>query len=203
MSLEEEAWKLCMRLAMRLLGQSQDEILSKPETYQSRFSILAREQRRSTIRFVRFTPGISTIYDLQTYYKNVYFPQYGAPGLIIVDYADKLGATSRREHYRLEVSDIYLSIFSWAMDLGIPIATASQTSKEGFDRKLLTMKDAGETIAKAAISDVILTLNNNPEFPDTTRVYIAKRRGAVADHGATLSIDPVTQDLMEVENAGG
>jgi hypothetical protein len=198
-SLEEEAWKLCMRLAMRILGKSQDEILANPETYQSQFS--AMRQGGSTIRFARFTPGISTVYDLQAYYRNTYLPQYGAPGIIVVDYADKLGAASRREHYRLELHDIYLSLFSWAMDLGIPVATASQTSKEGFDRKLLTMRDAGETIAKAAISDVILTLNNSPDNPGTTRVFIAKRRGAVDNHGATLVIDPVTQDLVEAEGA--
>ncbi len=201
LSVEEEEWRLCMRMAMRLLGQSKEELLAHPETTEARFRSLSESSNRSTIRFARFTPSISSIVDLQSYYKNVYLSQYRPPGLILVDYADKLAPARQREHYRFELGDTYLALFSWAIDLGLPIVTASQTSMEGMDRKLLTMRDLGESISKAAISDIVLTLNNSEETPDITRVYIAKNRTGVAFHSATLAINPVTQDLEEVGSA--
>ena len=202
LSVEEEEWKLCMRMAQRILGQSKDQLLASPEDTEARFRERALERgARSTIRFARFTPSSASLLDLQAYYRNDYLSRYRPPGLILVDYADKLAPVHRREHYRLELHDTYLGLFSWAVDLGVPVVTASQTNREGFDRRLITMKDFGEAISKAAISDIVLTLNNSEETPDVTRVYIAKNRGGVAFHSVTLEIDPVTQDLREASGA--
>lgn len=198
LSVEEEEWRLCMRMAMRILGQSKEDLVASPETTEARFRSVADTSSRSTIRFARFTPGVSSMVDLRSYYKNVYLPQFRPPGMIIVDYADKLAASHKRESYRFELGDIYLNLFSWAIDLGLPVVTASQTNLEGMDKRLITMRDLGESISKAAISDIILTLNNSEDTPDLTRVYIAKNRTGVAFHGVNLGINAITQDLEEV-----
>ena len=52
------------------------------------------------------------------------------PGLIIIDYADIMRSTRQYDSLRHELKLIYEELRNLAMELGIPVWTASQANRE-------------------------------------------------------------------------
>jgi hypothetical protein len=196
-SVELENWKLCLRIAMRVMGVGRDQVLLDAAATKAIHEEARERYNGATINFARFQPGISTLGAIKAWYESEYLQEHPEPGIILLDYADVLAVDSRRENNRLELGDIYLGLFNWAIESRIPVGTASQTSMEGFDRRLLTMRNASETIKKAAVSDIVLTLNKDPENPFHHIVYVAKNRDGSDNHQVHLTINPETQSLHE------
>jgi replicative DNA helicase len=100
------------------------------------------------------------------------------PGLIIDDYADLLVPERARSQKRFELSDIYTDMRAMAGQYGVPIWTATQSTRGSLNKEVITMADIAEDIGKAAIADVIIALCQTPEEHrmDRCRLYMAKVR---------------------------
>lgn len=196
LSIEMASWKLCMRLAMRILGQSKESLSSDVDGLKQRLREL-RQTVDSNVYIARFSPGVATLGDLKAFYTE-YLKTHRKPGIILIDYADKLAPDRKQEKHYLDIEETYKAMFAWAGDADIPICTASQTNREGMDRTIITMKYIAAAIGKAAISDIVLTLTIDEEDPTITRCYIAKNRDGVSGKPVSLRIDPETQNLVEI-----
>lgn len=196
LSVEMESWKLCVRVGMRLLGRSKDIMLADPDSLHTRMSDMRATYDGHDISFARFDPGRSTLGSLKSFYRT-YLETHEKPGIVIVDYADKLAPERSRDALRHELHDIYLGLFSWAVDEQIPVMTASQTNREGMDRPVVAMKQTAEAISKVAISDIVVTLATDQQNPFTSVLFLAKNRDGAANARAILTVDPDTQDIVE------
>lgn len=100
------------------------------------------------------------------------------PGLIIDDYADLIIPSQRRSQYRFELSDIYKEMRAMAGHYGIPVWTATQSTRSSLNKEVITLSDIAEDIGKAAIADVIIALCQTPDEyrMDRCRLYMAKVR---------------------------
>lgn len=195
LSVEMASWKLCMRLAMRVLQMGKNYVTEHVDELKQRLEEL-RGSVDSTVYFAQFSPGVATVDDLRAFYAE-YLKTHRKPGLILVDYADKLAPVHKSERNYLDIEQIYKSLIAWSRECEVPVCTASQTNREGMDRTLITLKYIDASISKAAISDIILTLTIDEDDPTITRCYLAKNRDGVAGKQITLKIDPETQNLVE------
>lgn len=101
-----------------------------------------------------------------------------SPDIIIVDYADLIRPTNRYKERRHELEVIVEDLRGWAKELDIPIWTASQTNREGWDTSLVTLKTISESAAKAFVADVIITIGRDQDLSrnDMACYYLAKSR---------------------------
>lgn len=105
------------------------------------------------------------------------------PDVLIVDYGDLLRAPRRAggddyEKNYLGVKATYEALRALAMEMDVPVFTASQCRREAATKETIVMEDIGEAYAKVAISDIILSLNQSAaeESSKVARFFIAGSR---------------------------
>lgn len=102
-----------------------------------------------------------------------------SPDMIVLDYADLMRSRKAYDQKRLEEESVYEELRALAMELEIPIWTATQSNRGGLDAEVITLKDIAECFAKAMICDFFLTLNRKKDGNDYSTIgnlFIAKSR---------------------------
>jgi replicative DNA helicase len=100
------------------------------------------------------------------------------PDIIFVDYADLMRSTSKYNDKRFELESLIEQLRGMAMELHIPVVTASQANREGLDTSIVKLKHISESLAKAMIADVIISIGRDSELIRETKAcyYLAKNR---------------------------
>lgn len=100
------------------------------------------------------------------------------PDLIIVDYADLMGAVSRTNARHEELGAIYEELRGLAGELKVPIWTASQTQRSAMQEEVIQADKIAESYAKIMTSDLVLSISRKLEdkVHKTGRAHIIKNR---------------------------
>lgn len=101
-----------------------------------------------------------------------------APDLIVVDYADLMRSNDFHGDRRIEQGAIYEDLRAAADLLQVPVWTASQANRESIDKPVFGMENISESLEKAMVADVLLTLCQTPNEKKigVIRIYFAKNR---------------------------
>ncbi len=100
------------------------------------------------------------------------------PSLIIVDYADIMRSTISYDSLRHELKLVYEELRNLAMELNVPIWTASQANRDSANSDIVGLENMSEAYGKAMVADVVISLSRKPAEKATGagRLYIAKNR---------------------------
>jgi replicative DNA helicase len=100
------------------------------------------------------------------------------PDIIIIDYADIMRSTRQFDSLRHELKLVYEELRGLAMELGVPIWTASQSNKEGANSEIIDMTNMSEAYGKAMICDFIISVSRRPHEKASGwgRLFVAKNR---------------------------
>ena len=100
------------------------------------------------------------------------------PNLIIIDYADIMKSTKAYDSLRHELKLVYEELRNLAMELNIPVWTASQANRESANSDIVGLENMSEAYGKAMVADVVVSLSRKAEEKSTGRgrLYIAKNR---------------------------
>ncbi len=101
-----------------------------------------------------------------------------SPSLIIIDYADIMRSTKSYDSLRHELKLIYEELRNLAMDLNIPIWTASQANRESAKSDIVGLENMSEAYGKAMVADAVVSLSRKPTEKATGsgRLFVAKNR---------------------------
>lgn len=115
-----------------------------------------------------------------------------SPDLILIDYLDLLRPTIRRLQKREELSDITTETRGWAMELNLPIWSATQSQRIAISMETHTEEQVGEDIGKVNIADIVVTINQTKEevAQNKMRLFLAKNR-----NGRKYIEIPIINDL--------
>ena len=80
------------------------------------------------------------------------------PSLIIIDYADIMRSTHRYDTMRHELKFIYEEIRNLAMDMNVPVWTASQANRDSANSDIVGLENMSEAYGKAMVADVVIYL---------------------------------------------
>ena len=100
------------------------------------------------------------------------------PDLIIVDYADLMGAVARTNARHEELGAIYEELRGLAGELKVPIWTASQTQRSAMQEEVIQADKIAESYAKIMTADLVLSISRKLEdkVHKTGRAHIIKNR---------------------------
>jgi len=100
------------------------------------------------------------------------------PSLIIVDYADIMKSTKSYDSLRHELKLIYEELRNLAMELNVPVWTASQANRDSANSDIVGLENMSEAYGKAMVADVVVSLSRKAQEKATGhgRLFIAKNR---------------------------
>ena len=101
------------------------------------------------------------------------------PDLIIIDYADLMITNSGRvENTYSEQGGIYIDIRGMSGELGIPVWTASQSTRGSLQDEVIEADKIADSYAKVMNADFIMSLSRKAKdkLNNTARVHIMKNR---------------------------
>ena len=100
------------------------------------------------------------------------------PSLIVIDYADIMRSTRSYDSLRHELKLIYEELRNLAMELRIPIWTASQANRDAAEKDVVGLDSMSEAYGKAMVADVVVSLSRKQLEKSTGagRLFVAKNR---------------------------
>jgi replicative DNA helicase len=100
------------------------------------------------------------------------------PSLIIIDYADIMRSSRTFDSLRHELKLVYEELRNLAMELNIPIWTASQANREASSSDVVGLENMSEAYGKAMVADVVVSISRKPseKADGSGRLFVAKNR---------------------------
>jgi len=100
------------------------------------------------------------------------------PSVIIIDYADIMRSTRAYDSLRHELKLIYEELRNLAMDLNIPVWTASQANRDSAKSDIVGLENMAEAYGKAMVADVVVSISRKALEKSTGagRLFVAKNR---------------------------
>ena len=119
------------------------------------------------------------------------------PDLVIIDYGDLMKSRRGYEQKRFELESIFEDLRALSMELKLPIWTATQSNREGFNEDVITIDKVGEAINKAHVVDFFGTFSQR-------KFHIGKNRMGQANVNYNIDMQPEISfiDLNENQATG-
>ena len=124
-----------------------------------------------------YPTGSATVLTIRNHIEKLMLRSF-TPSLIIIDYADIMRSTKSYDSLRHELKLIYEELRNLAMDMNIPIWTASQANRDSANSDIVGLENMSEAYGKAMVADVVISVSRKPMEKSTGlgRLYIAKNR---------------------------
>ena len=100
------------------------------------------------------------------------------PSVIIVDYADIMRPTRSYDSLRHELKLIYEELRNLAMDINVPVWTASQANRDSANADIVGLENMSEAYGKAMVADVVISISRKAteKASGDGRLFVAKNR---------------------------
>lgn len=124
-----------------------------------------------------YPTGSASVISLRNHIEKLMLKGF-TPSVIIIDYADIMKATRSYDSLRHELKLIYEELRNLAMDLNIPIWTASQANRDSANADIVGLENMSEAYGKAMVADVVISISRKATEKATGegRLFIAKNR---------------------------
>ena len=124
------------------------------------------------------------------------------PSLIIVDYADIMRSSRKYDSLRHELKLIYEELRNLAMDMNVPIWTASQANRDSANSDIVGLENMSEAYGKAMVADVVVSLSRKPTEKSSGlgRIFIAKNRAGRDGILFPMRMDTARSKIFVVDN---
>ena len=121
----------------------------------------------------------------------------------MIDYADIMRSSRKMDSLRHELKLIYEELRNLAMDMNIPIWTASQANRDASNADVVGLETMSEAYGKAMVADVVISLSRKPLEKSTGsgRLFVAKNRAGRDGILFPIHLDTSKSILMIADNA--
>jgi replicative DNA helicase len=124
-----------------------------------------------------YPTGTATVQTLRNHIEKLSLKGF-VPNLIIIDYADIMRSSRTYDSLRHELKLVYEELRNLAMELNLPIWTASQANREASGAEVVGLENMSEAYGKAMVADVVVSISRKPseKADGSGRLFIAKNR---------------------------
>ena len=145
-----------------------------------------------------YPPKVATINTIKFHMGRLLSSGF-SPDLIIIDYGDLMKSRRGYDQKRFELESIFEDLRALSMEMKLPIWTATQSNRDGFNDDVITIDKVGEAINKAMVVDFFGTFSQR-------KFHIGKNRMGQANVNFNIEMDPARAfiDLNEdMPSVGG
>jgi replicative DNA helicase len=162
-----------IRYDSNLCDIDSNEVMDRKEAVIKQYE----ELRLGRLFIKEYPTNTASVYTLRSHVERLSLKGF-IPDIIIIDYADIMRSSRQFDSLRHELKLVYEELRGLAMELNVPIWTASQSNKEGANAEVIDMTNMSEAYGKAMICDVIVSVSRRPheKAGGWGRLYIAKNR---------------------------
>jgi replicative DNA helicase len=148
-----------------------------------------------------FPTGSATVNTLKSHLQSLERDYGVKPDVVFVDYADIMKSTSDYSERRYNLTSIYESLRALAMELNIPIWTATQANREAINSPKFDLKVISESLGKAQTADVILGIGRTEEdkADRKAKMMILKNRNGEDGFSINLHFDTSNLDIRVLQ----
>ena len=118
------------------------------------------------------------------YLRGVYY-KHAAEGLkfdqVYIDYADLLMSEGKYKEKRFEYASIFRALKALAQVIGISVWSATQSNRSGLKASRVAMEHMSESLEKAFISDIILSISEKMSANKSLSMFLTKNREGKSD----------------------
>jgi replicative DNA helicase len=124
-----------------------------------------------------YPTGAASIVTLRNHIEKLALKGF-KPSVIIIDYADIMRSTRAYDSLRHELKLIYEELRNMAMDMHLPVWTASQANRESANSEIVGLENMSEAYGKAMVADLVVSISRRAQEKSsgTGRLFIAKNR---------------------------
>jgi replicative DNA helicase len=125
-----------------------------------------------------YPTNTATVMMLRSHIEKLAITKAFIPDVVIIDYADIMRSSRQFDSLRHELKLVYEELRGLAMELGIPIWTASQSNRDSSDNEVVGLDKISESFGKVMVCDFIMTLARKPLQKATGmgNLFVAKNR---------------------------
>ena len=138
-----------------------------------------------------YPPKVATINTIKFHMGRLLSSGFN-PDLIIIDYGDLMRSRRGYDQKRFELESIFEDLRALSMEMKMPVWTATQSNREGFNDDVITIDKVGEAINKAMVVDFFGTFSQR-------KFHIGKNRMGQANVNYNIDMDPA-RSFIDLNN---
>jgi replicative DNA helicase len=149
-----------------------------------------KEKKFGRLVIKEYPTGSATVMTVRNHIEKLQMKGF-KPDIVIIDYADIMKSSRSYDSLRHELKLIYEELRNLAMELEIPIWTASQANRESAQANVVGLENMSEAYGKAMVADVVVSLSRKAteKASGFGRLFIAKNRAGKDGIVFPVSID--------------
>lgn len=166
--------KVGIRYDSNFTGISATDILEEKEFVQQHY----KSNNYGRLIIKEYPTNTATVGMLKAHIEKLKITKNFTPHVVIIDYADIMRSSRQMDSLRHELKIVYEELRGLAMELNIPIWTASQVNRDGSDSDIVGLDKISESYGKAMVCDFIMSLSRNQvqKANGLCNIYVAKSR---------------------------
>ncbi len=149
-----------------------------------------------------YPTGSATVMTIRNHIEKLLLKGF-VPSLIVIDYADIMRSSRSYDSLRHELKLVYEELRNLAMDMNLPVWTASQANREASNASVVGLENMSEAYGKAMVADVVLSISRKPLEKSTGqgRLFVAKNRAGRDGILFPIHLNTAMSKISVVENA--
>ena len=149
-----------------------------------------------------YPTGSASVLTIRSHIEKLSMKSF-VPHMIVVDYADIMRSTRSYDALRHELKLVYEELRNLAMDMNIPIWTASQANRDSANSSIVGLENMSEAYGKAMVADVVISLSRKAAEKSTGygRMFVAKNRAGRDGVLFPVRIDTSMSKFTAIEDA--
>lgn len=206
-SCEMSEFRLAERIDMNLMNMTDEEVagLSK-EQYKARLDKARSRMKAGRLLFKEYPTsevGVAHVRNLLTEAKRKGF----VPDVLYVDYLNIMKSTriKDRSNTYTYVKDIAEELRGLAVELNLPIITATQVNRDGYDNSDISMTNTSESMGLVHTLDLFLALIQTDELAHQNQILVKQLKNRYRDEKRDgkfiVGMDKSKMKMYDVEPA--
>lgn len=208
MEMSEE--KIAERIDANLLNVTVDDLVSLPKDLYDKKINRLREKTVGKLIIKEYPTASASSIHFRTLLNELNLKKSFVPDIIFIDYLNiccsariKAGANVNSYTY---VKAIAEELRGLAVEFGVPIISATQTTRSGFNSSDPGLEDTSESFGLPATADLMFALISSEELEEMGQIMVKQLKNRYNDPTLfkrfTIGIDRAKMRLFDVEQSG-
>ena len=208
MEMAEE--KIAERIDANLLNVTIDDLVNLPKDIYDKKIAKLREKTVGKLIIKEYPTASASVTHFRTLLNELNLKKSFVPDIIFVDYlniccSSRIKAGSNINSYTY-VKSIAEELRGLAVECGVPIVSATQTTRSGFTSSDPGLEDTSESFGLPATADLMFALISSEELEELGQIMVKQLKNRYNDPTLykrfTLGVDRAKMRLYDVEQSG-